>query len=348
MEMHRNFIFLCVLLSTQLLPAKSMVNGICFQMSEHVDSIANNENYVSLLERQLKENDELETYKKELKDSLNLLEKTYKKLKEEHESLLKEIKKKDNQKKKIEDKSPEHSYLDLLEKKKRLLSSIATTEKQLGRQRDVLEELDEQMKELGENKAQLDKVKNEVSTHLIKEYGSYVESSFSQLLIEKLEKIKAECAPYTIDRDINSFVVKIGTTIQNKKMYDRIIEVLHSPYKKSDIDYVLDQLSKVNNCSSVQKDDFLEQRSQLVCFEDGVAAFKEFINNLNRCREGVSYKLSFFRDDKEQIMPIELEDRINNKLFKVPYLKNKYDMFMKEFEENPNGHSLIEEEILGL
>ena len=131
MEMHRNFIFLCVLLSTQLLSAKSMVNGIYFQISEHIDSVANNENYVSLLEQQLKESDELKTYKQELKDSVNLLAKAYKKLKEEHESLLKETKKKDNQKKKIEDKSPEHSYQDLFEKKKRLLSSIATIKKQL-------------------------------------------------------------------------------------------------------------------------------------------------------------------------------------------------------------------------
>lgn len=348
MEMHRNFIFLCVLLSTQLLSAKSMVNGIYFQMSEHIDSVANNENYVSLLEQQLKESDELETYKQELKDSVNLLAKAYKKLKKEHESLLKETKKKDNQKKKIEDKSPKHSYQDLFEKKKRLLSSIATIKKQLDRKREDLEALDKQMKKLEEDKAQLDKVSNEVSTHLITEYGNYVESSFSQLSIEKLEKIKAECAPYTIDQKINSFVVKIEVTIQNKKLYDRIKEVLHSPYKESDINNVLNQLAKVTNCSLAQKNDFLEQKNQLACFEDGVGAFKEFINNLNRCREGVSYTLSFYRDDKEQIMPIELENRINNKLLKVPYLKNKYDMFMKEFEENPNVHSLIEEEILEL
>ena len=102
----------------------------------------------------------------------------------------------------------------------------------------------------------------------------------------------------------------------------------------------------MTDLSFEQKAEITALKKQLEAFGEGVSAFKEFINNLNRCRKGVNYSMAFFRDDKRQILPDKLEQKISTKLMIVPYLKSKYEGFMKAFQKSPNKHSDIETEIL--
>ena len=112
------------------------------------------------------------------------------------------------------------------------------------------------------------------------------------------------------------------------------------------MDKALVAIPHFTNINSAQRSEILELKRQLTIFPSGLSTFKEFINNLNRCRNGVSYSIDFYRADKKSIFPNDLEQKVKDVLLAVPYLKTKYEKFMEIFKKNPNKHSDIEAEIL--
>lgn len=276
-------------------------------------------------------------------------------------SLLKDVKEKNNKCKKIRteisntqkdiDKLSEKlkltAYSELLKRKEQLETSVNTNLESLSHLNEQLLLTNKQLGESQSQKDELEKVKREVSSTLISENRPYLDQPFAKISIEKLKEIHRTCSPYTTDQKVNAFVVNIEITIKNKETYDEICKVLNSPYQKFGITQSLGKLQSMQNLSISQKSEIVSIKKQLESFSDGLLAFKEFINNLNECRkETDKYSWEYFLADKKPIYKNNLEERINTKLYAVPYLKNKYEEFMKVFKKSPNKHFDIETEIL--
>ena len=311
------------------------------------DATKSGEEYVNSLKIQLDKKDKLERKKKDLEDSLKLLNKTKKDLESLSNSLKKDIKKINNQKFALNEKKKELGYSNLVREKEQLIASISQNEINIKKELEILENFKQQLKKTENEKTQLIKVKNEISTRFITRYNGYVESSFSRLTIDSLRTIVEECKPYITDKNINNLVVKTETTINNKRAYDNAVNVVNTIFSRVKVFESQNHLANLQKCSPIQQKEISELRTILLTYEDGLNAFKEFINNLNETRKQYeSYSLQFFEADKEIIFKNKLETRINNKLLKVPYLKSRYNDFIKEFKANPSGHYDVEKEIL--
>lgn len=302
--------------------------------------------YVNQLEQAVVKEEKLTKRKKELSDSLN-------KAKGSEKELSKLLKKKQSEVlkyqiaiQKLLGTQKSNGYEDLNKRKEQLQTSISQNKKILNDLHIELKTINSQLGESNNKKIELDKVKQEVSSKLVEENEQYIQMPFSQISTERLREIRKNCVPFAAEQKINALVVKIDNTIINRTHYEYLLKVLNSKYDESAISLALSKLQSMTDLSFDQKAEVTALKKQLEAFGDGLSAFKEFINNLNRCRKGVNYSTAYFRDDKRQILPESLEQRISSKLMIVPYLKNKYEGFMRAFQKSPNKHSDIETEIL--
>lgn len=303
--------------------------------------------YTSQLERALGKKEELELKETKLKNILSNLKKNVKERNNKSRKIKAEIVDKQKDIDKLSEKLKLTIYSDLLKRKEQLETSVDTN-------LQCLTNLNEQLlltnKQLGESQSQrdeLDKVKREVSSTLISENRPYIEQPFAKMSIERLKEIQKTCSPYTTDQKINAFVVTVENTIKNKTTYDEVCMVLNSSYQKFAVTQSLAKLQSMQNLSISQRNEIVSTKKQLESFCDGLLAFKEFIKNLNECRkETDKYTWEYFLADKRPIYKNNLEESIKTKLYAVPYLKNKYEEFMKAFKKSPNKHFDIETEIL--
>lgn len=168
------------------------------------------------------------------------------------------------------------------------------------------------------------------------------------MTLAELNKIKSRCQRYEEDPKIKAFVEKTNNTIRNKEMYDNMIKVVNSPYNRNDVDRALASCNQIKGINASQQKEVGEVKGQLLSFNEGLLAFKEFINSINEKRKGVNnYKWEFFETDRDFIYSENnLGKRIEAQLKRVPYLKKKFDAFMKAFKAAPSKHSNIENEIL--
>ena len=83
-------------------------------------------------------------------------------------------------------------------------------------------------------------------------------------------------------------------------------------------------------------------------FEPGMTIFKEFIQKLNKNREGVtSYSKADLNDDLRRIITKNnIKGRIDSEITQVPYLNKAYNDYLKAIKANPMSHPAIEAEIL--
>ena len=310
------------------------------------NSPAGTTDYAKQLEEATKKKMELEQKKKDIIKSFDEAKDHDKRIGKELIELKNDIAKKQkvikNQKAKL-DKS---EYNNLYKRKKNLLSLINKNKERIKQLEGELSLIEKQLVESNSKKAELDRIKNDVSTHLLSEYLPVIEQTFSKITIEELNQINEKCLPYTYDPKINELVGKVGNMIKKKVVYDEIRKTLDSPYQEPAVIQALEKVDELHDLTSAQKEEMLLIKKQLAAFGEGVKEFKEFIGNLNRCREGNNYTVQYFNDDKGSIFPDDLQQRINDHLLIVPYLKKKYEDFMKEFKKDPNKHSDIETEIL--
>lgn len=303
--------------------------------------------YTSQLEHALCKKEELKLKEKELKNILSDLKKNItgkyniiKEIKAEKVDIQKDIDE-------LSEKLKLTSYSDLLKRKEQLETSVNTNLKILSNLKEQLLSTNKQLGESQSQRDELEKVKREVSSTLISENRPYIDQPFAKMSIERLKEIQKTCYPYTMDQKINAFVVTVENTIKNKTTYDEVCMVLNSSYQKFAVTQSLAKLQSMQNMSISQKNEIDLMKKQLESFSDGLLAFKQFINNLNECRkETDKYTWEYFLADKRPIYKNNLEELINTKLYAVPYLKNKYEEFMKAFKKSPNKHFDIETEIL--
>lgn len=302
--------------------------------------------YANHLEQAIVKGEQLAKRKKELLDSLNKTKGNEKELSKQLKKIQTEVSKYQTVIQKLLDTQKSNGYEDLNKRKEQLQSSISQNEEILKDLHIKLKTLNSQLSESNKKKIELDKVKQEVCSKLVEENEQYIQLPFSQISTVKLKDIRKKCAPFAVEQNINALIVKIDNTIANRTHYEYLQKVLTSKYDKSAISLALSNIQSMTDLSFEQKTEITALKKQLEAFWEGLSAFKKFINNLNRCREGVNYSMEYFRDDKRQILPKNLEQEISNKLMIVPYLRNKYEGFMRAFQKNPNKHTDIEFEIL--
>lgn len=302
--------------------------------------------YANQLEQAVVKEEKLTKRKKELLDSLNKAKSSEKELSKLLKKTQSEVSKYQTAIQKLLGTQKSSGYEGLNKRKEQLFSSINQNKKILNDLHIELKTIDSQLGESNNKKIELDKIKQEVSSKLVEENERYIQLPFSQISTERLRTIRKNCTPFTAEQKINAFVVKIDNTIANRTHYENLQKVLNSKYDKSAISIALSYIQSMTDLSFEQKTEITALKKQLEAFGEGLSAFKEFIHNLNRCRKGVNYSMAYFRDDKRQILPEKLEQKISAKLMIVPYLKNKYESFMRAFQKSPNKHSDIETEIL--
>lgn len=332
-------------------PEKKMMDSLLVdttanRVSSNYIPVASND-YTNQLEHALKINETLEQKWIEQKIILSGLSKDIKGKNNKRKKIRRKI---SNTQKDIDGLSEElklTAFSELLKSKEQLETSINSNTESLKKLNEHLLLTNKQLGESQSQKDELDKVKREVSGTLISENKPYIEQPFAKMSIERLKEIQKTCYPYTTDQKINAFVVTIENTIKNKTTYDEVCTVLNSPYQKFAVTQSLAKLQSMQNLSISQRNEIVSTKNQLESFSDGLLAFKDFIKNLNECRkETDKYTWEYFLADKKPIYKNNLEELINTKLYAVPYLKNKYEEFMKAFKKSPNKHFDIETEIL--
>ena len=303
--------------------------------------------YSAAYEKALKRQEELINRKKALNDSGKIWNKELKKLEGLHSSIVKSNEKLEENITQAKIKQQKSGASNLVQKKEELLRLIIIDKKEKALLESQLRDIEDKLNARNHQKGNLGKIKNDISNQIIAENKDYLEKSFSEIDLPGLRSIKEKCQKYVGDTKIKAFVSKIDNTTKNKELYDNMISVVNSPYKKYEVDRALVSVTQIKGLNSIQQKEINELKTQLSLFPDGLAAFKEFIIELNKDRNGVIYSMEFFQTSSKYILSKNnLGSRIENNLKRVPYLNKKYAEFMKAFKANPNKHSNIEIEIL--
>ena len=246
--------------------------------------------------------------------------------------------------------SPNYKKLqELLDQQKQLESQIVVLSTDTTNLVTQVSSLEAQIGKLNGNVAELETIKNNVSKQLLDESKGTLEKPFSQLSVEELTAIKTKCSKYSTDQKINALIAKTDDVLKNKRTYDDAIRIANSKFNKGKLISILDRLTRLRNLNAIQQNEINQVRGVLSHFEPGMTVFKEFIQKLNKNREGVtSYSKDDLNDDLRRIMSNDnLQGRIDSEISQVPYLNKAYKAYIKAIKANPMNHSAIEAEILG-
>ena len=246
--------------------------------------------------------------------------------------------------------SPNYKKLqELLDQQKQLESQIVVLSTDTTNLVTQVSSLEAQIGKLNGNVAELETIKNNVSKQLLDESKGTLEKPFSQLSVEELTAIKTKCSKYSTDQKINALIAKTDDVLKNKRTYDDAIRIATSKFNKGKLISILDRLTRLRNLNAIQQNEINQVRGVLSHFEPGMTVFKEFIQKLNKNREGVtSYSKDDLNDDLRRIMSKNnIKGRIDSEITQVPYLNKAYKAYIKAIKANPMNHSAIEAEILG-
>lgn len=303
--------------------------------------------YANAYEIALKRKEELTNRKAILNDSIKKWKKDLNKLYGLHTSIVKSNEKLEEKIAQVKKKEQNNGIPELIKKRNQLQKTIMDEEKNIVLLESKLHKINDELDARNLQRENLGKIKDNVSNQMISENKDYLERPFSEINPSELISIKSKCQKYAIDAKVNAFVAKIDIVIKNKELYDKMVNVVNAAYKKPDVDRALASITQIKGANMQQQQEISELKTQMTLFSEGLAAFKEYISKLNEMRNGVNYSMEYFQTDREQILSKNnLRDRIENQLKRVPYLKKKFEEFMKAFKVDPNRHSNVETEIL--
>ncbi len=212
-----------------------------------------------------------------------------------------------------------------------------------------LQQVTDSLHHLIHQQRELETLRDEFSQMFIADHQPYLDKPFSEMTADELRLIKTKCQPLLVDKSLVPFDKKIDITIANRQYYEEMAKAVNQPYQQQQVANALTLISNIQEASAPQQQEISNLRQQLQDYPDGLAAFKEYIRGVNSVREGVdNYTLEYFKTDEKSFLTDALKQRIDQKLMAIPYLKQRYEAFMKAFRENPNTHSVIESEILNL
>lgn len=305
--------------------------------------------YKKELARQDSLNDVLQDLKNRKKELVAITGTDSSKLTKKSDAKIKELDSKKAEQTKLLS-SPNYKKLqELLDQQKQLESQIVVLSTDTTNLVTQVSSLEAQIGKLNGNVAELETIKNNVSKQLLDESKGTLEKPFSQLSVEELTAIKTKCSKYSTDQKINALIAKTDDVLKNKRTYDDAIRIANSKFNKGKLISILDRLTRLRNLNAIQQNEINQVRGVLSHFEPGMTVFKEFIQKLNKNREGVtSYSKDDLNDDLRRIVSKNnIKGRIDSEITQVPYLNKAYKAYIKAIKANPMNHSAIEAEILG-
>ena len=206
-------------------------------------------------------------------------------------------------------------------------------------------ELDRLMEEFNKKRQNLESVRDNVGKKLIESNQDYLEKAFSNMDLNNLYSIKSDCDRYKDDKNVKQFIEKVDKVISIKQAYDNAINVLSQPFNRTNVNQALNLLPKTD-MNNVQNEEMNTVRTKLQGFEQGLNTFKELINAIAKKR-GAIFSKRDLDDELDIILKRDnLKGRINDQVMKVPYLKNKYQAYIKALQAEPTKQPAIEKEIL--
>ncbi len=206
-------------------------------------------------------------------------------------------------------------------------------------------ELDRLMEEFNKKRQNLESVRDNVGKKLIESNQDYLEKAFSNMDLNNLYSIKSDCDRYKDDKNVKQFIEKVDKVISMKQAFDNAINVLSQPFNRTNVNQALNLLPKTD-MNNVQNEEMNTVRTKLQGFEQGLNTFKELINAIAKKR-GTIFSKRDLDDELDIILKRDnLKGRINDQVMKVPYLKNKYQAYIKALQAEPTKQPAIEKEIL--
>lgn len=312
------------------------------------NTLVGNIDYNKSLEEALRRNEELLNQKNEFTRSINDLKKERVRLEKLHNTNLKSLEKEQGKLDKAKATEKKNKLGELQQRREQLLQiiredSINKCELEIQLQASI-----NRLNEITAKKENLDRIKEDVSNKIINENSQYLELKYSKITTDKLNQIKSLCQKYQNDQRLSDFVSKLDVTMSNKKLYDEMAKAANSPYNKTEVERAISLVNQFKNVNDIQKQDISDVVNQLSLFPVGLQAFKEYIIEINKRRDGVNnYSREFFKTDSQIILSTNnLGNCIETQLMKVPYLKKKFDEFIRFLNTTPNKHSKIESEIM--
>lgn len=265
---------------------------------------------------------ELTMQKEVLGDSIKKWGKELKALKQQEEENARTIKQLQEQLARFKDDADYPEVCRLLKRKEELLAALEKQEKEVHSLQAQLQTINGNLRTM-QQRARLDSVRGSIAGQVIAKNEHYLQLPFSQMSLDKLDKIIDENEKYQDDRSVAKLLAQAKVVERNKRAYDEMALAANSRFNKDNINRLL-RADPLKGLNEVQQKEVAEVLRQLRLFEDGLGVFKEFIGQMQECRKNVNcYSKDYFDKDKKGVLKRQ-QGRINETVVQVPYLKKMF------------------------
>lgn len=269
------------------------------------------------------QNKELTMQKEVLGDSIKKWGKELKALKQQEEENARTIKQLQGQLARFKDDADYLEVRRLLKRKEELLAALEKQEKEVHSLQAQLQTINGNLRTMQQQRARLDSVRGSIAGQVIAKNEHYLQLPFSQMSLDKLDKIIDENEKYQDDRSVAKLLAQAKVVERNKRAYDEMALAANSRFNKDNINRLL-RADPLKGLNEVQQKEVAEVLRQLRLFEDGLGVFKEFIGQMQECRKNVNcYSKDYFDKDKKGVLKRQ-QGRINETVVQVPYLKKMF------------------------
>lgn len=270
-----------------------------------------------------RQNKELTMQKEVLGDSIKKWGKELKALKQQEEENTKTIKQLQEQLARFKDDADYLEVCGLLKRKEELLAVLEEQEKEVHSLQTQLQAINGDLCTMQQQYARLDSVRGSIAGQVIANNEDYLQLPFSQMSLDKLDKIIRENEKYQDDRSVAKLLAQAKVVERNKRAYDEMELAANSRFDKDNINCLL-RADPLKGLNEVQQKEVAEVLRQLRLFEDGLGAFKELIGKMQECRKNVNcYSKDYFDHDKKGLLK-KRQGRITETVEQVPYLEKMF------------------------
>lgn len=270
-----------------------------------------------------RQNKELTMQKEVLGDSIKKWGKELKALKQQEEENTKTIKQLQEQLARFKDDADYLEVCGLLKRKEELLAVLEEQEKEVHSLQTQLQAINGDLCTMQQQYARLDSVRGSIAGQVIANNEDYLQLPFSQMSLDKLDKIIRENEKYQDDRSVAKLLAQAKVVERNKRAYDEMELAANSRFDKDNINCLL-RADPLKGLNEVQQKEVAEVLRQLRLFEDGLGVFKELIGKMQECRKNVNcYSKDYFDHDKKCLLK-KRQGRITETVEQVPYLEKMF------------------------
>lgn len=270
-----------------------------------------------------RQNKELTMQKEVLGDSIKKWGKELKALKQQEEENARTIKQLQKQLARFKDNADYLEVCGLLKRKEELLAVLEEQEKEVHSLQTQLQAINGDLCTMQQQYARLDSVRGSIAGQVIANNEDYLQLPFSQMSLDKLDKIIRENEKYQDDRSVAKLLAQAKVVERNKRAYDEMELAANSRFDKDNINCLL-RADPLKGLNEVQQKEVAEVLRQLRLFEDGLGVFKELIGKMQECRKNVNcYSKDYFDHDKKGLLK-KRQGRITETVEQVPYLEKMF------------------------